>query len=350
MTLSLCMIVKNEEESLEKALSCTLGFADEIIIVDTGSTDKTKEIALQFTDKVYDFEWIDDFSAARNFSFSKATGDYLMWLDADDIISDDDAEAINSLKKQLTSERCVVFMKYSVSETFSYYRERIIRNCPAAKWMDPVHEVIIPFGKIVYSDLEIKHDKKKENEPGRNLRIFEKQISNGGLSPRMQFYYARELMYGGRTVEALREFEEFLKTKECWVEDKISACCNAAECCNKLGKKEMAFEFLCLSFSYDAPRPEAACSLGTYLLEKKAYRAALFWYEIALKWKPQDVNISFFERDFNEFIPAIQLAVVYDCLGEKKRAKEYNNLAGTFKPHHSAFLSNKKYFDNVDTE
>lgn len=349
MTLSLCMIVKNEEQTLPKALSCTLCFADEIIIVDTGSTDKTKEIALQFTDKVYDFEWIDDFSAARNFSFSKASGDYLMWLDADDIISDTDAEAIKNLKKRLIPEKCVVFMKYNMSETFSYYRERIIRNCAEAKWLDPVHEIIIPFGKIIYSEIAIKHDKKKTNEKGRNLRIFEKQIKNGvEFSPRMQFYYARELMYGGKIIKALRKFEEFLNNKEGWIEDKITACCNAAECCDKLGKKERAFEFLCLSFGYDIPRPQAACNLGSYLLEKKAYRAAAFWYETALEWRPQCENIGFFERDFNEFIPAIQLAVVYDRLGEKETAKEYNEVAGTFKPYHPAYLSNKEYFESLE--
>ena len=72
MTISVCMIVKNEELNLAGCLDCLKAIADEIIIVDTGSTDRTKEIAEQYTDKVYDFEWIDDFSAARNFAFSKA--------------------------------------------------------------------------------------------------------------------------------------------------------------------------------------------------------------------------------------------------------------------------------------
>ena len=68
-TLSVCMIVKNEEAVLGRCLDCVRQFADEIIIVDTGSTDTTKEIANKYTDKVFDFEWCDDFSKARNFSF-----------------------------------------------------------------------------------------------------------------------------------------------------------------------------------------------------------------------------------------------------------------------------------------
>ena len=66
------MIVKNEEKLLARCLDSVAGLMDEIIIVDTGSSDKTKEIAARYTDKIYDFEWIDDFSAARNFAFSKA--------------------------------------------------------------------------------------------------------------------------------------------------------------------------------------------------------------------------------------------------------------------------------------
>ena len=67
------MIVKNEEKVLARCLDSIRGFVDEIIIVDTGSDDDTKRIARKYTDKVYDFEWIDDFAAARNYSFSKAT-------------------------------------------------------------------------------------------------------------------------------------------------------------------------------------------------------------------------------------------------------------------------------------
>ena len=82
--ISLCMIVKDEEQHLENCLNSIKELADEIIIVDTGSKDKTKEIAGKFTNKVYDFKWNDDFSEARNFSLSKATKDWILVLDADE--------------------------------------------------------------------------------------------------------------------------------------------------------------------------------------------------------------------------------------------------------------------------
>lgn len=84
ITISLCMIVKNEEMVLSRCLESIKDIVDEIIIIDTGSTDKTKEIARLYTDKVYDFKWTQDFSQARNYSFSKATKDYQMWLDAEE--------------------------------------------------------------------------------------------------------------------------------------------------------------------------------------------------------------------------------------------------------------------------
>jgi glycosyltransferase involved in cell wall biosynthesis len=99
--ISLCMIVKNEEHNIGRCLSSVKDLVDEIIIVDTGSTDKTKEIASQYTDKVYDFEWIDDFAAARNFAFLQGTKEYLMWLDADDIIKPQNKDAFLGLKKFL---------------------------------------------------------------------------------------------------------------------------------------------------------------------------------------------------------------------------------------------------------
>ena len=80
ISISMCMIVKNEQDILARCLDSYAGTYDELIIVDTGSTDNTKEIAAHYTDKIYDFEWINDFSAARNFAFSKAGCDRAVTL------------------------------------------------------------------------------------------------------------------------------------------------------------------------------------------------------------------------------------------------------------------------------
>ncbi|MBD5522361.1 MAG: glycosyltransferase [Lachnospiraceae bacterium] len=92
--ISVCIIAKNEEKNIEKCLAPLVPYNFEIIVVDTGSTDRTKEIALKYTDLVYDFEWIDDFSAARNFSLKKASHNYVLIIDCDEFLTDIDLEGI----------------------------------------------------------------------------------------------------------------------------------------------------------------------------------------------------------------------------------------------------------------
>ena len=100
-SLSVCMIVKNEEKLLEQALNSVKSIADEIIIVDTGSADKTKELAKKFTKNIFDFKWGNDFSAARNESLKHATKDWILVIDADELISESDTKKILDLAKKL---------------------------------------------------------------------------------------------------------------------------------------------------------------------------------------------------------------------------------------------------------
>lgn len=92
--ISVCIIAKNEEKNIEKCLAPLKPYNFEIIVVDTGSTDRTKEIAHKYTDLVYDFEWVNDFSAARNFSLKKASHNYVLIIDCDEFLTEIDLEAI----------------------------------------------------------------------------------------------------------------------------------------------------------------------------------------------------------------------------------------------------------------
>ena len=154
-TISLCMIVRNEEAVLARCLDSVRGIVDEIIICDTGSTDRTREIALEYTDRVFDFAWIDDFSAARNFSFSKATMDYILWLDADDVIEPSDRQTLVRLKETLAPPIDLVMMPYHVAfdadghPTVTYERERLLRREKGYRWESPIHEAIPPTGHVI---------------------------------------------------------------------------------------------------------------------------------------------------------------------------------------------------------
>src|SRR5438094_930042 len=102
--VSLTMIVKNEEANLPDCLASASGLFDEIIIVDTGSSDRTKAVAAQFRAKVFDFPWIDDFAAARNEALRHATGDWVFWLDADDRIAGSEKPKLRALFASLPKE------------------------------------------------------------------------------------------------------------------------------------------------------------------------------------------------------------------------------------------------------
>ena len=112
ITVSVCMIVKNEEHCLERCLKSLVPVADEIIVVDTGSDDGTKDIAKKFTDKIYDFAWTGSFSDARNYSFSLAGCDYIYCADADEELDEENIKKFKELKDTLLPEIEIVQMYY----------------------------------------------------------------------------------------------------------------------------------------------------------------------------------------------------------------------------------------------
>ena len=352
ITISVCMIVKNEEDVLARCLESIEGIADEIVVVDTGSSDRTREIAAQFTERVFDFAWIDDFSAARNFSFSKAQMDYCMWLDADDVIRGEDREGFLELKRTLSPEVDVVMLPYHTgfdaagNPSFSYYRERLLRRTGGFRWEGAIHEAIAPAGNIVYADTcAVTHRKIHPSDPDRNLNIFEKMLSAGKtLNPREQFYYARELYYHKRFSDAASVYEAFLDGGMGWVENCIGACQILAYCYYELGEEKKALAALLRSLEFDLPRAELCCDIGGHFFRKNQLEQAVFWYELAAGRPRKDQSGGFVQPDCYGYIPYLQLCVCCDRLGDLQAAERYNELAGEIKPNDPAVLQNHAYF------
>ena len=152
--LSVGMIVKNEEEHLENCLSALKKLLDnvpsELIIVDTGSTDRSKEIAYKYTDKVYDFEWIADFSAARNYGLKKAKGEWFMFIDADEYLDEDCEEMIQffnmpELRSKYNSASIPIVnytSKKSKKTSDEFLAPRIVKLVEGVEFHDPIHEWI----------------------------------------------------------------------------------------------------------------------------------------------------------------------------------------------------------------
>lgn len=354
VTISLCMIVKEEEDVIGRCLASIADLVDEIIIVDTGSTDRTKEIAAEYTTRIYDFKWIDDFAAARNFAFSKAESMYCMWLDADDIMQESDRREFASLKKTLSPSTDVVMMRYNTgfdakgNVTFSYYRERIVKNHAGMQWIGAVHEVISTVGKVEHSECAVTHQKLHPSDPDRNLRIFEKQIEGGiKLDPRQQFYYGRELYYHKRYEDAIRVFQQFLDEDAGWVENKIDACKHCSYCWYGLGKNEEALQALLRSFAYDVPRAEMCCDIGKHLFDRERYSQAVYWYERALDCERADDRGGFVSPDAYGYTPCIQMCVCLSRMGRTKEAAAFNERAAVYKPDSEAVAKNRVYFKTL---
>jgi len=346
ITISLAMIVKNEEQVLGRCLASVAGAVDEIIIVDTGSEDGTKAIAQNFTEKIYDFEWVDDFSAARNFSFSKAAGDYIMWLDADDYLTEEDCQKLLELKKRLDPDVDIVMMKYHIGfdkkgkVIHTNYRERLLKRERGYQWEEPVHESILLQGKLLKVDIAVTHGKKERVLSDRNLKILEQQEQ---LSPRGLFYYGRELKDHGRYEEALDKYNEFIEGGAGWPEDHISACFEAAYCLEKLEDKASGVFYILQTFLYDAPRAQACCWLGSYFLEMGNYALAIYWYDQALGPNAHKES-GIVTEDYFAFIPHMQLCVALSSLGQYELAYTHHLKAQTLKPDDESVLFNANYF------
>lgn len=356
--ISLCMIVRDEEDVLQRCLESIADCVDEIVIVDTGSVDKTKEIARKFTDKIYDFLWIDDFSAARNFAFSKGTGDYLMWMDADDVFPEGEKRKLLDLKEDLEEHPCdMVMMLYDAgfdereNPTVSYYRERLMRRSEQAKWVGCVHEVIPPFGELRYEEIHFEHRKEKAEYSDRNLRIYEKMLQRGQkFDPREWFYYGRELYYHRQYEKAVQVFLSFLADEAGWLENKLEANRYLSYCLSALGKDEEAFDALLQGLKLAPPTGEHCCDMGKYFYEREHWEQAIFWYENALRAERRTKQGAFVQEECYGFLPCIQLCVCYDRLGDFERAKMYNEMAGVFRPEDLAVAQNKKYFAQLFRE
>ncbi|MEL7609228.1 MAG: glycosyltransferase family 2 protein [Bacillota bacterium] len=352
--ISLCMIVKNEEDVIGRCLDSVADLVDEIIVVDTGSSDRTVEIAKQYTGKIFFFPWVDDFSAARNFSFSKATKEYIFWLDADDVLLEKDRTAFRALKESLTPDISMVMMRYDIAfdaagkPTFYYYRERLLRRDMDYRWVGPIHEVITPSGKIRHEEIAVTHRKIKAHDPDRNIRIFENMIAKGqALDKRQAFYYVRELRDHQRYADAVPLLYGIIEDELTWIENRIDACRVLADCLSCLNKDTEALQALMQSFRFDAPRAEVCCQIGKWFMKKENYRVSAFWYEQARAQIPNLKRGGFCEPDCYGYIPCIQLCVCYDRMGMHEKAREYNKEAARWKPDDPAVLFNEQYFSRL---
>lgn len=229
--ISACLIVKNEKDHIQDVLSSLSG-VDEIVIVDTGSLDNTVELARSFTDKVFtDYVWNDDFAGARNHALSKCTGDWVLSIDADEVLEPGGIEKIRKIIETATADQWHFSVEMTAKSNGQKHNlPRIMRNDGSVSWVGAAHETLSPV-QANRTDVVITYGYSSAHalDPDRMLRILAKLVNGPAGTPRDLYYYAREYWYRKDYINAARLFEEYV-TIATWVPEKADALLYIARC------------------------------------------------------------------------------------------------------------------------
>ena len=221
--VSLTMIViRNEESRIYRvSLESVHGLFNEIVVVDTGSTDRTKKIAAEFGALVFDFTWIDDFAVARNAALDHTTGDYAFWLDADDVIEPQERKKLEKLFKQLGKDRKHAYVLRCFCNTASggqiaVDHPRLFPLLPGIRWERRVHEVINPALDqagipMIWTDIGIRHmgyvdEAVHERKRQRNHILLQRELAERPDDPFIYYYLGTLAFERERWLEALGYF------------------------------------------------------------------------------------------------------------------------------------------------
>tara|TARA_Y100000310_G_scaffold32447_1_gene30731 strand:- start:1365 stop:2477 length:1113 start_codon:yes stop_codon:yes gene_type:complete len=351
------MIIKNEEKWLENCLNSIKDFVDEIIIVDTGSIDKSKEIARKFTNNVYDFKWNDNFSDARNFSISKATKDWILYLDADEVIADIDKEKIKRIIELDEAESYFFNWRDYFNETEisgfistknDIYKEsqvavgfaiskvlRFFKNNKQYFFQGQIHETPLKSikdnqDKVFDTDVVIHHygslDKNKLIQKKEHyIRLLEKRIKEEDFTEKSKDYVyfelAMELINIQKTNRAIEYLEKAIEINEAYVY--LYNLASQYLAINNLEDAEKYFKKAILKsaeydekYNYQNPQqynsynPSIYLNLGVIYTEKQEYNKAIRFFEKSIKLNPGFANAYF------------NLGIVYRLTGKLNKVEQ----------------------------
>lgn len=349
-TITLACILKNESHNIGPLLSSVKGCFDEIVFVDTGSTDNSVFFIEQVNKqieagsqvwagipeiKLYHFDWINDFAAARNFSFDKATSDYIMWLDLDDQLSD--AKAFIRWRDTVlhSAHYWMAVYNYAFNPEghveCKFIRERVVRNRFGFKWEYPVHEGLLQkegrkFWPQKANTWWVNHKRTEEdrkNDHLRNVKIME-QLKDEKLSPRMKFYYGKELFENGFHKEAGKPLLEAAGDPNLEIHDRLLTIQYAAQSAFKCEAYGQALDLLYNGLKLKPSRAEYWCGIGDVFMVTGKFSDAIHAYRAAETCSPDDMGgvTVLHEGAYSEY-PKYQMAQIYLNMGDAVNAEKY---------------------------
>lgn len=316
---SLAMIVRNEEQRLATALEAAREFCDELVVVDTGSTDDTVKIAKQFGAKVSYFTWVDNFAAARNKSFARAIGEWIFWMDADDQLSEPAIEAFKELKAYSAGRTDVdaiwtnlVVFDASGNTSYSHAKPRVMRRAASLLWAGMVHEYVdVARARSTFWPSAWVEDRTSYNRvpTDRNLKILEKAVAGAERTPRNLYYYANELRDHKRFSQALSAYRDYLEVGGGW--ELYDALVSMGKCQYQVGAIAASKAAYLRAIGEDPTRADAFMALGEYEYEDKRFDRAMPYFKAVAGMKRPEIGYAF--DAYYSWLPWDRLAM---CLGE----------------------------------
>lgn len=319
LPVSVCMIVKNEEKKLSRCLESVKPYGFEIVIVDTGSQDKTCEVASHFTDKIFHFAWCDDFSAARNYSLEMASNDWILMLDADEVIENLDLEEMDYFMKNLSTSAGAVTRRNQVTtdtgKEYQIDRTERLYSRKNFRYAGRIHEQLTPVYQSEMScyllNATIWHDgydmTKEERwlKANRNIMLLEKQISEEGETPYLYYQLGKGYEIKEDYEMACECFEKGLDydidPQLAYVIEMVTS---YGDDLLRIGKKEIAmgFESIYDEFSISA---DFLYLMGRIYQENGLFSKALIEYQKATK-------VEFANQEgANSFLAYYHMATIY---------------------------------------
>lgn len=361
MKISLCLIVKPTEEEaklLDRCLGYVSPYVDEICITLTkGSHTKqglkdAEAVCEAYDAKVSYFDWIKDFSAARNYNFAQATGDYILWLDADDVLKGgENLRDVVEKMNEATVECGVMNYLYDFDQygvcTVKHLKTRIVKNDGCVEWVGALHEDFSETRGItsnMIKDIEVMHltsGERAENNAERNLEIAEAEIKRNPKDPRSHWLVANANMGLGRTEKASKAFNEFISTSQS-EDEKYLAYLNLAAIEKDTDKAiDYALQALKLRPTY----PNAYHKIGELSYEAGKRDTALQFIEIGLQMPtPEQEIIVYNPRDY-DYNPLMLMMKIYFDGGQITKALEILDTMIKMFPKDVSLKEKKKYFD-----
>lgn len=362
--IALTMIMKDEVDTLRSCLDSIVPHVDEVVLVDTGSTDGTLEIASEYVDKVHHFDWVDDFSAARQHALDLVSdeADWIVWADADDVM--ENAEELRRLAETAPPHIDGYVMPYvyqrdpkTGSTMTELSRERLLRGPKSRwRWEGVVHEVLLPTsgGQPSFMVTEavryIHHRPETKETSGRNLALIEKYVERMDEAgeqpdPRMLVYLGSELMAQQRWSEAVTAFHRYIKAAT-WQEENYQAHHKLADCYRRLGQFDDAIITELKGFAIRDDWADGYYGLAETYYHKQDWDRVLRWLDRGDMLGPPKTLLITHPRDY-DFLPLVYRSVALFNKGKVDEALEICEKALKLVPHDEQLLRNKAVFEEV---